>query len=118
MKVKFENRQENQRVRRLKSAIFPYSKTLEEFDYSQLSEVVSPTFLKELATCDFIKKKKNIVIIGNLGRGKTHLSISLRLKACDLGHKVLFSNASTLSTQLCVARDRYQLGKLERQLEK
>lgn len=118
MKAEFENRQENQRARRLKSANFPYCKTLEEFDFSQLNAAVSPTFLQKLATCDFIKKRENIVMIGNPGRGKTHLAISLGLNACNLGNKVLFSNAATLSTQLCEARDQYQLGKLERQLEK
>ena len=52
-------------------------------------------------------------MIGNPGRGKTHLSIALGLKACAQGYNVLFKNAATLSTELCEAKDNYHLGKLE-----
>lgn len=88
-------------------------KTLEEFDFSQLNEAVSPLYLQKLGTCDFVKKGKNVVLIGNSGRGKTYLSISLGLKACYTGYRVVFLNAASLSTQLCEASDHYQLGKLD-----
>ena len=60
-------------------------------------------------------------MIGNPGRGKTHLAIALGLKACTQGYNVLFKNAATLSTELCEAKDNYhlgKLGKLERTLAK
>ena len=112
------SRQVNQNRRRLKAADFPFVKTMDEFDFSELNERVSPVFLNELASCQFIQDRKNIVMIGNPGRGKTHLAIALGLKACSLGFRVLFKNAATLSTELCEAKDHYQLGKLERSLEK
>ena len=84
----------------------------------QENQTVSPLFLQELASCQFIHNRQNIVMIGNPGRGKTHLSIALGLKACAQGHNVLFKNAATLSTQLCEAKDNYHLGKLERTLAK
>ena len=118
MKTETESRQENQNRRRLKAAGFPYLKTMEEFDCSQLNEAVSPLFLRELASCQFIQDKQNIVMIGNPGRGKTHLAIALGLKACAQGYSVLFKNAATLSTELCEAKDNYRLGKLERTLSK
>lgn len=118
MKAEMASRQENQNRRRLKAAGFPYLKTLEEFDCSQLNDTVSPLFLQELASCQFIHNRQNIVMISNPGRGKTHLSIALGLKACAQGHNVLFKNAATLSTQLCEAKDNYHLGKLERTLAK
>ncbi len=111
-------RQENQNRRRLKAAAFPFQKTLEEFDCSQLNPSVSPVFLQELASCQFIQERKNIVMIGNPGRGKTHLSIAIGLKACLQGYRVLFKNAGSLSTELAEARDAYQLGRIERQLDK
>ena len=111
-------RQDNQMRRRLKAAAFPYQKTLDEFDYSQLNPSVSPLFLQELATCQFLRSHQNVIFIGNPGRGKTHLSIALGLKACQAGFRVLFKNAAALSTELCEARDRYALGKLERTLAK
>lgn len=111
-------RQENQNRRRLKAAGFPYQKTLDDFDFSQLNPSISPIFLQELASCKFVDERKNIVMIGNPGRGKTHASIAIGLKACLLGYRVLFKNAGTLSTELAEARDAYQLGRIERQLEK
>ena len=118
MKTETVSRQENQNKRRLKAAGFPYLKTMDEFDCSQLNEAVSPLFLNELASCQFIRQRQNVVMIGNPGRGKTHLSIALGLKACSQGFNVLFKNAATLSTELCEARDNYRLGKLERSLAK
>ena len=118
MKTETASRQENQNKRRLKADGFPYLKMLDEFDCSQLNEAVSPLFLNELASCQFIRQRQNVVMIGNPGRGKTHLSIALGLKACSQGFNVLFKNAATLSTELCEARDNYRLGKLERTLAK
>ena len=57
-------------------------------------------------------------MIGNPGRGKTHLSIGLGLKACSLGLNVLFKNAATLSTELAEAKDNYSLGKFEKRIQK
>lgn len=116
MRAECEARQENQVRRRLKAAAFPFQKTLEEFDMSQLNPSVSPIFLNELATCQFIRERKNLVLMGNPGRGKTHLSIALGIKACHEGFRVLFKNAASLSTELCEARDSYSLGRLERSI--
>lgn len=111
-------RQENQNRRRLKAAGFPFQKTLDDFDFSFLNPSVSPVFVQELASCKFIDDRKNIVMIGNPGRGKTHLSIAIGLRACLQGYRVLFKNAATLATELTEARDAYQLGRIERQMEK
>lgn len=118
MKAECSIRQDNQMQRRLKAASFPYQKTLDEFDFSQLNPSISPLFIQELASCQFLRNKQNVILIGNPGRGKTHLSIALGLKACQSGFRVLFKNAASLSTELCEARDTYSLGKLERTLAK
>ena len=118
MKMETAIRQENQNRRRIKVAGFPHMKTMEEFDCSQLNEAVSPPFLQELASCQFIQNRQNVLMIGNPGRGKTHLAIALGLKACTQGYNVLFKNAATRSTELCEAKDNYHLGKLERMLDK
>jgi DNA replication protein DnaC len=118
MMAEAASRQENQTRRRLKAAGFPLQKTLDDFDMSQLNPSVSPIFLQELASCKYIDERQNIVMIGNPGRGKTHIAIALGIKACLQGYRVLFKNASTLSTELTEARDNYQLGKLERQLDR
>lgn len=116
MQMELSARQENQVNRRLKSAGFPYQKTLDEFQFEHLNPAVSPTFLYELAACQFIAAKENVILIGNPGRGKTHLSIALGMKACQSGFRVLFRNAATLSTELCEARDTHTLGRLQKSL--
>ena len=68
MKLEVCQRQEAGQRRRIKKARFPFSKTLDEFDYARL-EHVSESFLRELASCDFISKKQNVVMIGNPGSG-------------------------------------------------
>lgn len=118
MSTEANSRQEHQIQRRLKAAGFPFQKTLDDFDKTQLNPSVTPVFLQELASCKFIDEYRNIVMIGNPGRGKTHIAIALGIKACLQGYRVLFRNASSLSTELTEARDNYQLGKLERQLAK
>jgi DNA replication protein DnaC len=118
MKNEYEQRQENQNLRRLKQADLPYTKTLEELDLSRYDGHLTQVFINELASCRFIKEKKNLIMLGNPGRGKTHMAIGLALKACSLGMSVLFKNAASLSTELSEARDNYVLGKLEKRIRK
>ena len=118
MKNEYEQRQENQNRRRLKQASLPYTKTLEELDLSRYSGQLSELFVNELATCQFIKEKRNLVMLGNPGRGKTHMAIGLALKACSMGMNVLFKNAASLSTELTEARDAYALGRLEKRIQR
>ena len=91
---------------------------MEEFDSSQLNDSASPVLLNELASCQFISAKQNVIMIENPGRGKTHLAIALGLKACSQDYNVLFKNAATLSTERCEAKDNYRSEKLERTLSK
>lgn len=118
MKNEYEQRQENQNRRRLKQSGLPYTKTLEELDLSRYDGKLTNLFLNELASCKFIKEKKNIIMLGNPGRGKTHMAIGLALKACSMGMTVLFKNAASLSTELSEARDNYVLGKLEKRIQR
>lgn len=118
MKREYVRRQENQNIMRLKKAGFPFTKTIEEIDFSQYDNNLSKIFLQELASCQYIKDRKNIVMFGNPGRGKTHLAIALGLKACEAGMSVLFQNAATLSTELTEAKNTYVLGKLEKKLQR
>ncbi len=118
MKNEYEQRQENQNRRRLKQACLPYTKTLEELDLSRYSGQLTELFVNELATCQFIKEKRNLVMLGNPGRGKTHMAIGLALKACSMGMNVLFKNAASLSTELTEARDAYALGRLEKRIQR
>ncbi len=117
MKKECNSRQDNQLKRRIHTAHFPVTKTLEELTMSCF-ENIKPTFVNQLASCDFVKTRRNIIMIGPPGTGKTHLAIGLGMKACALGYRVMFRTAATLSTELCEAKDAYRLSKIEKTIGK
>lgn len=110
-------RQENQQKRKVKAAKFPYFKTIDDFDFNRL-EHVSSAYIWELASCDFIKNRQNVVMIGNSGSGKTHLSLGLGLKACNAGFNVKFYTAANLVYELSEALQLHRLSKFEKTLAK
>lgn len=103
--------------RRIKAATFPSLKTLDEFDMTRL-ENVSESTVRQLASCDFIKQRQNIVMIGNPGSGKTHLSIALGMNACEAGYRVKFYTAVNLAAELAEAVQMNRLSRLEKRLSK
>ncbi|WP_353892770.1 IS21-like element helper ATPase IstB [Proteinivorax hydrogeniformans] len=117
LKMEAESRRESSQKRKIKAAKFPYMKTLDELDLSRY-EHVSEACFHELGTCDFVRKRQNIVMIGNTGRGKTHFSIALGIKACMQGMNVKFYTAANLSNELIEATEYKRLLKLEKQLSK
>ncbi|MCW4015107.1 MAG: IS21-like element helper ATPase IstB [Candidatus Bathyarchaeota archaeon] len=117
LKQEIDGRQDNLQKRKIKAAKFPFSKTFDEFDLNKL-EHVSEGYVRELSTCDFVKNRQNIVMIGNSGSGKTHLSIALGLRACHAGMNVRFYTAANLVNDLSEALEFKRLSKLEKSLAK
>jgi len=87
---------------RIKTAHFPYLKTLEQFDFS-FQPSLSRQKLADLATLRFVANHENVILLGPPGVGKTHVAIGLALKACEAGHKVLFTTLADLVAQLHAA---------------
>lgn len=117
LKMEAASRMESSQKRKINAAKFPYIKTFDELDLNRY-EHVSEACFHELSTCDFINKRQNIVMIGNTGRGKTHCSIALGMKACKLGMNVKFYTAANLSNELIEAVEYKRLLKFEKQLAK
>jgi DNA replication protein DnaC len=70
----------------------------------------------ELAKGDYLTKNENVVLIGNMGTGKTHTAVALGVLACQLGKKVRFYTATSLVNELLEAQDQHTLGKRLAQL--
>lgn len=117
MRLELDSRQESTRQRKIKLAGFPYLKTLDELDLSRF-EHLNEAYIRELASCDFVSDRQNIVMIGNPGTGKTHLSIALGIRACMQGMNVKFYTAANLSNALIEAQDNHRLMKLEKQISR
>lgn len=89
------NRKDNSYKKRFQKAHFPFTKTLEEYDFN-FQPTLNRQEIYNLATCEFIRKKENVVFIGPPGTGKTHLSISIGIKALQQGYKVIFTTVSDM----------------------
>ncbi|NMA75444.1 MAG: ATP-binding protein, partial [Bacteroidales bacterium] len=93
------NRKDNSYKKRFQKAHFPFTKTLEEYDFN-FQATLNRQEIYNLATCEFIRKKENVVFIGPPGTGKTHLGISLGIKALQQGYKVIFTTVSDMMSAL------------------
>jgi len=93
------HREKARRDKLIKKAGFYTIKTFESFRFDEVTLPVSvtPEYLKE---CEFISSKNNIVMYGNVGTGKTHLSIALGIEACKKGLEVRFFRTTALVNKL------------------
>ena len=108
---------ENGRKNRIKNASFPYKKYLDELKSEYLPEDCRRK-LKELKTLNFIDEGRNIILAGNPGTGKTHLSTGLGIEACNMGYKVYFTTVASLINELKESRSEKKLYTFEKRFEK
>ncbi len=105
---------ERRRVeRRIRQARFPAVKSLDSFDFKAIPSLNKMRVL-ELARCEYVERRENVIALGNSGTGKTH--IALGLAACQKGISVGFITAAALVHELMEARDEKRLLRLQKQL--
>ena len=103
--------------RRIRSARFPAVKTFDTFDFTAIPSV-NKALMMELARCEYIEHRENVIAVGNSGTGKTHVALGLGLAACQKGMSVGFTTAAALVHELMEARDERRLLSLQRQLSR
>lgn len=103
-------RQLNVQRQRIKSARFPALKELADFDFSAIPQLNKQRVL-DLARGEYLIKKEPIILVGNPGLGKTHISIGLALAACRQGQRVRFYNTAALVNELILAQEQHRLPK-------
>lgn len=103
--------------RRIKAAKFPVVKTLDTFEFPALPKLNKKLVL-ELARCEFIDRRENVLALGNSGTGKSHLALALGMAACQGGYRVRFTTAAALVNELLEARDERRLLRFQKQLAK
>jgi len=89
--------------RNIRMARFPVIKTLEQFNWSWPKKINREQVL-HLFHLKFIKERNNVVFIGGVGLGKTHLATALGYQACLKGHTVLFASAIDTINNLSAAQ--------------
>ena len=102
-------------ARRIKAARFPAVKSLDAFDFPAIPSV-NRQLVTQLARCEYIERRENVIAIGNSGTGKTHIALGLGLAACQKGLTVGFTTASALVNELMEARDEMRLLNLQKRL--
>jgi len=113
--VSFEvaKRRERRIQRRIQEAHYPILKTLDSFDFSTQPGLDRNEVL-ELFRCEFVAEAANVVLLGGVGTGKTHLAIALGMACCQHDHRVRFTTAAELTNAFVEAK---REGRLSRKLE-
>jgi DNA replication protein DnaC len=101
-------------ARRIKMARFPVIKSLDQFDWSWPKKI-NRLQVQNLFRLSFIEERANVVLVGGVGLGKTHLSIALGHAACLAGHSVLFASAVDIINTLAAAK---KTGRLKDELKR
>ena len=103
--------------RRIRAARFPTVKSLDTLDFPAIPSL-NKALMMELARCEYVQRRENVIAVGNSGTGKTHIALGLGLAACQRGMSVGFTTAATLVHELMEARDERRLLNLQRQLSR
>ena len=95
LQCEIKGREEKRFERRLKYAMFPEYKTLDEFDLNEQPSLSRRQFnqLKELS---WVEQGYNLILLGPTGVGKTMLSVGLGIHAINSGYKVHFVTMNDL----------------------
>jgi DNA replication protein DnaC len=94
--------------RRIQAARFPVVKTLEQFDWSWPKTINRPQ-IQNLFRLQFVEQKANVVFLGGVGLGKSHLAVALGYQACLQGHRTLFTSAADIINTLSAAQAAHHL---------
>lgn len=117
LEAEIASRRENAAALRLRNAGFPELKTIEQIDW-QAVHGISEDDIAPLARCEYIERAENVVFYGPVGTGKSHLAIALGIEATRRRYSVLFRRATDVVNALVEARDRRELGRLQRRLRR
>ena len=108
------DRQQRAIERRIRLARFPVIKTLESFQWSWPRKI-NRLQVQNLFRLKFVEDKANVIVLGGVGLGKTHLATALGYAACLKGYSVLFATAVEVINTLAAAQN---TGRLKQELNK
>jgi DNA replication protein DnaC len=107
-------RQDRATQRRIQLARFPVIKTLDQFRCDWPTQI-NLALIQHHFTLSFLQDHMNVIYLGNVGLGKTHLAIALGYAACLKGHSVLFASAIDVINTLAAAKS---AGRLKQEIKK
>jgi len=108
-----ERRAQKQLALRIRRAAINTTKTLEDFDF-KFTPTINRQAVLQVATCDYIRHKRNVLVCGPAGVGKTHLAQALAHEACRQGFDVVFTDTHKMLRHINAGRAD---GSLDRRLQ-
>lgn len=112
-----EHRHQKRIQRLIKLAQLPRDKLLSDFNTSCIPGL-APSQIQQLAAGDFIDRCENVLLFGNPGTGKTHLSIALAREWCLVGRRVLFTTAANLVQQLLTEKASLKISQFIKKMDR
>jgi len=106
-----QTRSENRLKRRVREAKFPLLKTMESFDFNAVPNL-DIRLIRDLAGCEYIKERRNLIFLGRSGAGKTHLATALGVEACKNNYRTRFISCYALVNELIEAREEKDLQRI------
>lgn len=98
-----ERRDSKQLEQRLRRASFEGHRSIEDFDFHFNAKIPKSKII-DLATCAFVERKENVLLVGQTGVGKSHIAQALGQRACRAGYQALYVSANEMLAQLRAAR--------------
>lgn len=108
----FKNDRSTQR--RVRLARLPTIKTLDQFDWSWPKKI-NRLQIQNIFRLNLIEEKSNVIFIGGVGVGKTHLASALVYNACLNGYSALFASAIDIVNTLAAAQN---TGRMKQEMKK
>jgi len=112
-----EERERKRRNSYMKAAKFDIIKTFEDYTFEDIKFPASLT-ADDIIDCNFVPKRENLILYGNVGAGKTHLAIATGIAACDAGFRTRFWRTATLVNALIEAKNKGELSIFMKQFDK
>ncbi len=119
LEVQLDQKEQQRMERRIRNARFPVIKTLDTFDFEKANlPYLKEEVVRELAKCDYIERKHNVIAVGNSGTGKSHISVALGIEAIKNNINVLFKKAADLVNEMSRAQHERELDKYLKKIHK
>lgn len=100
LELELRERDANRITRMVKTAGFRVMKTLDEFVWNDTIQIPQGLAMQDMEEFRFIERKENLIFMGAVGTGKTHLATAIALKACRNGKHTRFFTAAELANIL------------------
>ena len=116
--LELREREANRVARMMKQAGFPVVKTLDSFIWRKTMELPASITREELERASFVRRRENLILLGAVGTGKTHLATAIALGHCERGRAVRFFTAAGLANLLIERNHKGLLGNFMDSLKK